>query len=67
MVSYRDMTFCKHYEDCGLGHVCSRALTPEVKEAARKWWAQWAKVNEAVPISVFTDKPFCWKEDTDDE
>lgn len=35
MICYRDMTFCGTP-----GCKCARALTPEVKAAADKWWGQ---------------------------
>jgi len=40
MISYKDMTFCEHYEMCEDGDECERALTPKVKEDAAKWWGR---------------------------
>ena len=56
VICYRDMTFCPYYEGCKNAHDCNRALTPEVREAARKWWG-----SDEAPIAVFTDKPNCWE------
>lgn len=35
MICYRDMTFCVS-PDCT--NECGRKLTPEIQEAAKKWW-----------------------------
>ena len=52
MMGYRDMTFCPFHETCH--NPCHRALTDEVKEAAREWW----EAGDA-PIVVYSDKPDC--------
>ena len=64
MICYRDMTFCTYYEDCENAKDCHRPLTPEVYEAAVRWWG-----GVDAPISQFSDKPGCWvkKEGVSDE
>jgi len=57
MICYKDKTFCKFYEECALGKDCTRALTPEVIEDATKW----LELLD-VPISVYINKPECFKE-----
>ena len=47
------MTFCNFYETCS-AHNCFRALTPRVKESAEKL---------GLLVSMFVDKPECYKED----
>lgn len=54
MICYLDMTFCKHWKDCKNAPSCHRPLTPDVIEAARKWWG-----SDNVPIAVFSDQPNC--------
>ena len=54
MLSYRDMTFCKHYEDCDNQKTCHRPLTPLVISGAMMWWG-----GEDPPIAVFEEKPSC--------
>lgn len=54
MICYRDMTFCEHYETCKNAKWCSRPLTPEVKEQAKKWWG-----DDDAPIARFVNKPEC--------
>ena len=54
MMCYRDRTFCTHYTDCSSGNTCDRPLTPEVQEAAEKWWG-----SKDAPIAVFIEKPKC--------
>jgi hypothetical protein len=56
MICYRDMTFCKHYEDCAKAETCHRPLTPEVKAKADAWWK--GMPGEA-PIAYWTQKPSC--------
>lgn len=53
---YKDMTFCTFYEDCANATDCHRPLTPEVREAAAKWWG-----DDDYPIARFMEKPRCWK------
>ena len=57
MISYKDQCFCPFYKDCRQGDVCSRALTFDVKQAAADWWG-----SPDAPISVFVDRPDCFKE-----
>lgn len=57
MMCYRDMTFCPYFKECKEGGLCSRALTDEVKENAKKWWGK-----EGAPICRFIEKPECFKE-----
>ena len=54
---YRDMTFCPFWEKCKDGHECKRALTDEVKAGAKRWMPS----IKDPPISIFTDKPECFK------
>lgn len=56
VLCYKDMTFCKYYETCKDGKKCHKALTPEVRKKAREWWGK-----ETAPISVFAEKPECYK------
>lgn len=57
MLCYKDRTFCRFYIDCKYGKQCERALTIDIKTAARKWWGK-----DNAPISQFLDRPDCWKE-----
>lgn len=50
---YKDMTFCPFWRNCFNVADCHRPLTDEVAEAAHKF---------GLPLSQFTDKPSCWKE-----
>jgi hypothetical protein len=52
MLCYHDKTFCAFYKTCvhGLKGDCSRPLTPEVEEAAKK---------VQLPIAQFTERPNC--------
>jgi hypothetical protein len=54
MMSYRDMTFCTHYQDCDKASTCHRPLTPEVLQQARAWWG-----SADVPICQYVIKPPC--------
>ena len=56
-MTFRDITFCKVYKGCKDGDTCHRALTDKVKEDAKKWWGK-----EGAPMSVFVDKPNCYKQ-----
>lgn len=58
MLCYRDMTFCTYYKECKDGKDCRRALTDEVQKAAEAWMKE-------PPISIFGDKPECFKEAQD--
>ena len=56
---YKDKSFCPFYTDCawaqpGSPDPCDRALTPEVREAARKWWGE-----DGAPIAEWSEKPNC--------
>lgn len=57
MIGYRDMTFCDFYIKCRDGHKCKSALTPEVKEAAAKWWK-----GPDAPIYYYITPPSCFSE-----
>jgi len=56
MICYKDMTFCPHYETCATGAKCCRALTPDVVEAAGKWWG-----TDGAPIAQFAYPPDCYE------
>lgn len=56
MFCYRDRCYCQFYIDCELGVTCDDALTPEVRERAKK-------VN--LPIQCRIDKPVCFREKFD--
>lgn len=51
-MSYKDMTYCPFYLSCVGGDHCFRALTMEIREAARKFGAD---------ICQFADYPECHK------
>lgn len=57
MISYRDKTFCPFHEHCAGAATCGRALTPEVRAAAERWWG-----DVDPPIAVFGDLPQCFEE-----
>jgi hypothetical protein len=57
MICYRDMTFCKFYEDCKNGKECNRALTPDILDGAEKWFGK-----KNAPICQFVNKPNCFKQ-----
>lgn len=59
MLSYRDMTFCSYWENCGKAKDCHRPLTEAVKEGARKWWGD---SEGGPPIAMFIDMPDCHTE-----
>lgn len=44
MMCYKDMTFCRAVCENSL---CHRQYTPEVSEAARKWWG-----DDGAPIAL---------------
>ena len=58
MISFRDMTFCRFYNKCK-EQPCPHGieLTPQAKKHAEKWWG-----SPDAPISVFSAKPECFKE-----
>lgn len=52
MICYLDTTFC-----ISPGCKCERALTPEIREAAERWWerfgdAEWRKKYGGPPIAM---------------
>ena len=51
-MSYRDMTFCGFYKGCVNGHTCVRALTLNVRRAAKA---------AGIPVARFVDPPECFK------
>jgi len=55
MICYRDRTYCPFYEGCAKGQECYMALTPQVREAAIKWWG-----SEDAPICQYVNKPECF-------
>lgn len=57
---YRDMTFCSFYRNCKGSSTCGRAFTPDVEEAAERWWG-----SKDAPVCFFTDKPKCYCEEED--
>ena len=73
MLCYRDRTFCSFYLDCRNANVnggaCTRPLTPEVSEAAKKWGNKIIVDGERweAPIAQFLRKPHCWRPILDDE
>ena len=64
MICYKDMTFCAFYEYCKNGKACKRALTPEVREAAQRWWGN---EKEEAPICIYTDQPHCYEKIKEDK
>jgi hypothetical protein len=56
-MSYKDVTFCPFYLECIYGETCKVALTPKVEDTAKEWWGK-----DNPPISVYLDKPNCFKE-----
>ena len=56
MICYRDTTFCTYYQTCANQEDCNRKLTPEVKEAAIKWWG-----SDQAPVAMFADYPYCFE------
>jgi len=61
MMCYKDITFCPFYGECAVGSTCRVALTPKVEEDAKKWWG-----DDNPPISIYLDKPECFKKIEDD-
>ena len=60
MICYKDKTFCSE-ETCaefgdGEGK-CSRSFTTATKDAAIMWWG-----SEEAPVSMFGERPDCYKE-----
>ena len=60
MMCYQDMTFCPFFKNCKNGDNCMRALTEQVKQDAQKWWG-----DGNPPISIFVEKPKCFKGDNE--
>jgi hypothetical protein len=58
MLCYKDITFCRYYQNCKKGKDCFRALTSEVKEKAQKWWSL---ENGEAPICEFAEEPECYE------
>jgi hypothetical protein len=56
-VSYKDITFCQESSCAKFGKGCPRSFTPEVEDAAKRWWG-----SDEAPISVFTGRPDCYEE-----
>ena len=52
MIHYKDMTFCKFYNECREGKKCFRALTMDVEINAH---------SVGLPISMFVVKPECFR------
>ncbi len=59
MISFRDMTFCPFWQACTKGSTCPRALTPEVVEAAEKWWGS-SEDDGGPPIAQWARPPECY-------
>lgn len=38
MLCFHDMTFCSAYAVTCANSECRRAVTPEVRDSARRWW-----------------------------
>ena len=51
MICYKDMTFCQFYKECKTP--CYRSLTGDVQKGAKRF---------KLPLSMFTNKPECFKE-----
>jgi len=68
MSSFHDKTYCSFYQECW--HCtegpegCARALTPQVRLAADKWWHGINPDGSEPPICQFTSKPECFKDIT---
>ena len=59
MMCYRDRTFCPFSNTCSDSKKgCYRALTKEDEKSAER---------QGLPISLFTEKPTCYKENKGDE
>ena len=61
MMCYKDTTFCPFYLECINGKDCTAALTPKVEEDAEKWWKLISEEG-IPPITIYLDKPECFKE-----
>lgn len=56
MINFQDRTFCDFHKNCKNGVNCKDALTEEIQNEAIKWWG-----SQDAPISVYQDKPKCYK------
>ena len=55
MICYKDRTYCPYYLLCKNGHICDRAFTQEVEDAANKWWG-----GKHAPICLYSSFPDCF-------
>ena len=53
LLVYKDCTWCEQWELCESGEGCTRALTVDVKEAAKK---------ANLPIMSYLGNPDCYKQ-----
>ena len=58
MICYKDKTFCPFWETCLHGTECDRALTEEVKKAAKDF---------GLPTALFATPPRCYKKKEEKE
>jgi len=56
MMCYKDKRWCSYHKNCSKGATCPDAFTDEVKARAIKWWG-----SKDAPVSLWTDKPNCFK------
>lgn len=62
MFCYKDQTFCGFISCTNFSNEqCHRALTPERKQAAESWWESFTGTDTDCPISLFGEKPDCYK------
>lgn len=47
MLCYLDMTFCAAFGEKCSNSDCRRAITPEVRDSARRWWG-----GDDAPLAV---------------
>lgn len=52
MMCYKDIIFCRFYQNCRKGRYCHRSLTKEVEEGALRF---------GLSISQFTREPECYE------
>lgn len=57
MIHYMDMTFCPFWKECAKGEQCERAITDEVRKAAKKWWH-----GDDYPMALYSQAPACYAE-----
>jgi len=60
MICYKDKTFCTYWLQCKDGYACNRALTPQVKEDADRWWKGFKHPEEEPPIAIYGSPPSCY-------